>query len=216
MPVHIFDCDGVITDTNSLKTEAFESIANEFLSKEAKELLLNYHNSNGGKSRWEKFNYVKKYFCNEEVDVNFLCQKYSSFVEHNMYNKNLIPGIKSYIKYITKNTTDYCFVASAGEVSQVQRLLNHHDIGIEKSNIYGSPTLKRNIVKRLKKDYPYQEIILYGDSVHDAECAEIIGAKFVFISGYTNVSFQNICTKFKIYLTSNDFESFEYSELNLF
>ena len=57
MLVHIFDCDGVITDTNSLKTDAFESIADEFLSKEAKELLLNYHNSNGGKSRWEKFNY---------------------------------------------------------------------------------------------------------------------------------------------------------------
>ena len=33
MLVHIFDCDGVITDTNSLKTDAFESIADEFLSK---------------------------------------------------------------------------------------------------------------------------------------------------------------------------------------
>ena len=132
-----------------------------------------------------------------------------------MYKKILIPGIKNYIKFIINNTKDNCFVASAGEVSQVQRLLNHHNIGIEKDNIYGSPTPKINIVNELKKDYPHQKIIFYGDSVHDAECAEIIGAKFVFISGYTNVAFQNICNKFNIELSSNDFENFEYSKLNL-
>ena len=59
MKVHIFDCDGVITDTNDIKTDAFKHVAKKYLCKKAITKLLEFHGNNLGKSRWEKFNFIK-------------------------------------------------------------------------------------------------------------------------------------------------------------
>ena len=40
MNVHIFDCDGVITDTNEIKSSAFEFVAKKYLSNKALIKLL--------------------------------------------------------------------------------------------------------------------------------------------------------------------------------
>ena len=43
MNVHIFDCDGVITDTNEIKSSAFEFVAKKYLSNKALIKLLEFH-----------------------------------------------------------------------------------------------------------------------------------------------------------------------------
>ena len=53
---YIFDCDGVILDSNNLKSRAYA----EALTAEPLELVLEfveYHKENGGISRYEKFKY---------------------------------------------------------------------------------------------------------------------------------------------------------------
>ena len=52
--VFIFDCDGVILDSNILKSEAFEH-ALTLEDKSDVERLIQYHKDNGGISRYEKF-----------------------------------------------------------------------------------------------------------------------------------------------------------------
>ena len=50
----IFDCDGVIINSNEIKNEAFR----EVLKDEKGNLVIdfiNYHQQNGGVSRYEKF-----------------------------------------------------------------------------------------------------------------------------------------------------------------
>ena len=51
----IFDCDGVILDSNKIKTEAFFSLALPY-GKGIAKLLVDYHTQNGGISRYLKIN----------------------------------------------------------------------------------------------------------------------------------------------------------------
>ena len=53
---YVFDCDGVVLNSNKLKTECFR----ELLNKEKKEhvdLFIEYHVSNQGINRYEKLRY---------------------------------------------------------------------------------------------------------------------------------------------------------------
>ena len=52
----IFDCDGVILNSNKIKSNAFYEVASKYGKKEAKK-LVNYHINNGGISRYKKFEY---------------------------------------------------------------------------------------------------------------------------------------------------------------
>ena len=50
----VFDCDGVILDSNSMKTQAFAKAINGE-PQEKINLLLLYHKEHGGVSRYHKF-----------------------------------------------------------------------------------------------------------------------------------------------------------------
>ena len=52
----IFDCDGVLLDSNSAKSDAFYKVALPYGDNCARE-LLNFHKKNGGISRNKKFDY---------------------------------------------------------------------------------------------------------------------------------------------------------------
>ena len=51
-----FDCDGVILNSNSLKSDAFLFAVDSYGKNYAKK-LLKYHQENGGISRYEKFKF---------------------------------------------------------------------------------------------------------------------------------------------------------------
>ena len=208
MKVHIFDCDGVITDTNDIKTDAFRHVAEKYLCKKAITKLLEFHSNNLGKSRWEKFNFIKAKGLNLNYETDFLCEKYSFYVESNIFNKGLVPYVKDYINNLYKNKENKLFIASGGESSQVKRLMNYHHISIPEDNIFGSPEDKQNIVKRIKKTFNNSEFIFYGDSIYDAECAALINAKFIFVSGYTTSKVKQIKDNYPIALEIKNFENF--------
>ena len=55
----IFDCDGVILNSNDIKTKSFKNTLGEF-NKFAVEEFISYHKNNGGISRYEKIKYFLK------------------------------------------------------------------------------------------------------------------------------------------------------------
>ena len=50
----VFDCDGVVLDSNRIKTEAFRTAARPY-GKAAADALAAHHVANGGISRYAKF-----------------------------------------------------------------------------------------------------------------------------------------------------------------
>ena len=54
-----FDCDGVILNSNKIKTDAFYKLALNFGELQAQK-LVNHHLENGGISRYEKIKFFQK------------------------------------------------------------------------------------------------------------------------------------------------------------
>ena len=85
----IFDCDGVILNSNKIKTEGFFETVKEFSFDSAQE-LTNYHQTNGGISRYKKFDfYIKniapKYnLINSDISLEKLLEKYKLFIKEKL------------------------------------------------------------------------------------------------------------------------------------
>ena len=57
----VFDCDGVILNSNRIKTEGFEYSVKNFGDEAVKE-IKNYHLKNGGVSRiWAQFDFFRPF-----------------------------------------------------------------------------------------------------------------------------------------------------------
>ena len=83
-----FDCDGVILNSNKVKTNAFYDAALPYGEKNA-EALKNYHTQNGGVSRFKKFqwfvdSFVEQTLRNEAYEQ--LLTRYADIVEKGLLN----------------------------------------------------------------------------------------------------------------------------------
>ena len=79
----IFDCDGVILDSNKVKTDAFYEIGRKYNDDAARE-LVDFHVSNGGISRYVKLKFfikqiLPKYIENHhEIKIKNLLDDYAT------------------------------------------------------------------------------------------------------------------------------------------
>ena len=95
-----FDFDGVLAESVSAKTDAFEEMylkyGNDISSK-----VVEYHKLHGGVSRYEKFKFFHKEFFNEELDnkkVNLLADQFSNKVLNKVINCSEVPGAYYFLK----------------------------------------------------------------------------------------------------------------------
>ncbi len=101
----IFDCDGVVLDSNAVKTRAFYETALEF-GQDAAEQLVAYHKANGGVSRFKKFDY---FLANIVKNVNplpsheELVEKYARKVREGLLESRVEPNL-DVIKRLTPDS----------------------------------------------------------------------------------------------------------------
>ena len=179
-----FDCDGVILDSNKIKTEAFAASLESYPEPLVEE-FLEYHKEHNGVSRYEKF----KYFFtsmnpsdDKERRISSSLEKYSSITRESLLSCNLIPGILDTLKMISE-TSKKVFVITGGDEEEVKfvfkrRLLDNHF-----TDILGSPmTKKQNMEKVLNEHEEIGKSIFFGDSKIDFEVAVSFECDFVFVS----------------------------------
>ena len=100
--IFIFDCDGVILDSNKLKSDAFA----EALPTEPPDLIaefVQYHKQNGGISRYEKFRYYfeeMKKQVEAEAEIDKALNNFAAIVSEGLLKCNYIPGVKEFIEKI--------------------------------------------------------------------------------------------------------------------
>ena len=95
----IFDCDGVILDSNLLKSRAFaEALPDE--PPEFVKLFVDYHKQHGGISRYEKFKYYFRELCQSTIDIT---PHQNDIVK---FKSDRDEGIK--IKYLTIEKYEIC------------------------------------------------------------------------------------------------------------
>lgn len=172
----LFDFDGVIIDSMPIKSEGFRKIFEEHDS-EAVKLLLDFHNLNGGLSRYVKIKYFFEDVLGipiEEKDILRYAEQFSEIVKEELNNPEHL--IAEVVQFIRDNQENFNFhIVSGADEQELKYLCEQLNIAHYFQSIHGSPTHKNDLVKQVMKENGYlkTETILIGDSINDLEAAEI-------------------------------------------
>lgn len=181
----IFDCDGVLLDSNRVKTDAFYQAALPF-GEEAANALVNYHVVNGGVSRYRKFEYFLGEIVKHEnmEPLNELLSRYAERVREGLLTCRVAEGLRELRSALPNSNWMIVSGGDQGELREVfeSRGLSHYFNG----GIFGSPTDKQEILSReIKCSNLVLPAVFLGDSRYDYESAMKSGLDFVFISQWT-------------------------------
>lgn len=185
-----FDCDGVILNSNSLKSDAFLFAVDSYGKNYAKK-LLKYHQENGGISRYEKFKFFLTNIINEDFcqnKNNLLLKKYSEYVKKGLLeceiSHNLVENRARF-----KNTNWY--IISGGDQAELRNIFEIRKLGILfNGGIYGSPRNKYKIFQEiLSKINPNDKNIFLGDSLYDYQVASFFKIDFRYISKWSEFKY---------------------------
>ena len=100
----IFDCDGVILNSNKIKTNAFKKLFHNN-PKYLVNKIVTYHKNNGGKSRYMKIKYFYKNLLKKELsekDLKDQAELYSKITLNDLKESNFIPGLLKLLKIFKK------------------------------------------------------------------------------------------------------------------
>ncbi len=204
----IFDCDGVVLDSNKLKSNAFYDVGKIYSEKAALE-LVDYHKANGGKSRYLKFNlflkeilpkYINYY---KKIKIEELLNLYTISVEDGLLNCNFSQDLIYLNKHREK--TKWAIV-SGGDQKELNNIFKKR--GLEfffDAGIFGSPDNKEVIIKREFKLKNFISPALFiGDSKYDYEAARSCDLDFVFLNKWTEFKdWENFTSEKNILVINN-------------
>ena len=187
----IFDCDGVILNSNKLKIEAFRKILQKF-NPIAVEELINYLKNNFGTSRYvllDMFlkNIVLKYEKNhlkEDEDIKKLIQDYSNESKILLFNSEVAKDLKK-LREVTSNIP--WFIVSGGDQEELREVFKYKKLyHYFNGGIYGSPKKKIDIIKHhIQKGIIKHPALMIGDSKLDHLAAKHNQIDFIFASEWS-------------------------------
>ena len=192
----IFDCDGVILNSNKIKSTSFRDITKKFGIKKS-DKFYKYHIENGGVSRNEKF----KYFVNNILKINDekLIKSLISEYSNKIYGSLLKCEVSNCLDQLKKkfNLNEW-IVLTGGNENEVKKIFRKKQIfHFKRKNIYGSPKSKYENYKQLKKNKLIKfPIIFFGDSRYDYEFSRDNNIDFIFVNGWTEFKdWEEFCKK---------------------
>ena len=187
----VFDCDGVLMNSNGVKRDAMFRSALGYGSENAKR-LVEYHLSNGGIGREIKF----RWFLREIMGISEGLEDAVSDLKRE-YSKNLLgalltcevaPGIREILAGLRKEGVSL-FVVSGADQDELREILRERQLASLFDGIYGAPDTKDEILTReFDAGGMNQPSIFLGDSRYDYEASQRVGLDFVFVYGWTEVA----------------------------
>ena len=195
-PTIFWDCDGVILNSNNIKTDAFRSVSLPFGAKASSE-LVDFHTKNGGISRYAKFDYFVEVLIPTyapeifvEDKSEFICDllaAYASEVKAGLLECEIADGLRE-LRYSTLDTT--WFIVSGGDQAELREVFDSRGISdYFDGGVYGSPKDKFTIVADLlKADRAQRPCLLVGDSRLDHQVAKAFEIDFIFLHQWTEYS----------------------------
>jgi phosphoglycolate phosphatase-like HAD superfamily hydrolase len=185
----VFDCDGVVLDSNRVKTEAFRSAAMAY-GPEAAEALVAHHVAHGGVSRYQKFEHFLDRIVPEGArgpGLSALLDSYAGAVREGLARCAVAPGLE---RLRASTSSARWFIVSGGDQAELREVFAARGLDhLFDGGIFGSPDTKDAILKReIGAGTMARPGLFLGDSRYDHEAASRAGLDFVFVSGWTEVA----------------------------
>ena len=185
----IFDFDGVILDSVSIKTEAFAELYAPY-GDDIRHRVVTYHHAHGGISRYEKFTHWERELLNRnptDADIEQLAQRFSDLVYQKVLAATYVPGALQFLK--THAGQLPLFVCTGTPDPEIQRIVDERSLRPYFREVCGSPTPKADIIRYLlhKYDLNPDRTLFVGDAMTDYEAARSTGLPFVGVrSSFTD------------------------------
>ena len=185
----VFDCDGVVLDSNRVKTEAFRQAALPY-GEALAEALVQHHVANGGVSRYLKFAHFIDHIVPEGCsgpDKDALLARYAHFVQEGLRACAVTPGLDE-LRRATSGSR--WFIVSGGDQAELRELFAERGLAeLFDGGIFGSPDPKGVILSReISSGRMPGPGLFLGDSTYDHSASTGAGLDFIFVTDWTEVA----------------------------
>lgn len=177
----IFDFDGVIAETNSIRFEGFRLLFKNYPEKMV-DRVVRYAKLNGGKSRYDKIKYFFETALNKSITddkVRGLALQYSGLVKQKVIEA---PYVKGSIEFLCQHEKKYDFaIASGSDQQELREVCRVREIDHYFVEILGSPVTKEEIISQLllKMEWKNDSCLYIGDTQNDWEASKANGIDFI-------------------------------------
>lgn len=203
----VFDCDGVVLDSNVVKTEAYFRTAKNLGATDVQaQALVDYHVRLGGISRYHKFDWYLREVVRQPATaeaIQVLLDAFSRELEHGLMHCPVAEGLDE-LRAATPNAI--WMILSGGDQQEIRDLFAKRDLAkYFDGGLFGSPDNKDTVLAREQASGHLQMPALFiGDSKYDFEAATRAGLDFVFLSDWTEVAdWQAYCSQANIQIAPN-------------
>lgn len=182
----VLDCDGVILDSNALKSEAMGR-ALDGEPRERIDAFLAYHHEEGGVSRYVKFaHYFETMYPapDAEARAGAAVARYAALVQAGMRACAEIPGARALLERLHAANV-LCFVNSGGDQDELAAALAERGLARYFAGIFGSPATKTDNLARIEASAAGGPGVYLGDARSDLSAAEAFGLDFVFVAQFS-------------------------------
>jgi phosphoglycolate phosphatase-like HAD superfamily hydrolase len=190
--IYIFDCDGVILDSNQLKIDSMESaLCSLFNQKTEVANCVDYFKHNFGKSRFHHIDvFLDDYLSIDEKEKGQYRQKiltsYSSMCKTLYLEAVITPDFLTFIRSLDGKK----FIASGSEQEELRYVFKKRGLDALFDGIYGSPIAKSENIKTILKNENNTNAIMFGDAISDLNAAVDNKIDFVAYTPFSNVAVQ--------------------------
>jgi phosphoglycolate phosphatase-like HAD superfamily hydrolase len=175
-----WDFDGVIKDSVTVKSVAFEQLFVPY-GLEVAVRVRRHHEAHGGVSRYEKMPIYLRW-AGEQASadqVQEFCNRFSELVQQAVIDSPWVPGVLEYLQ--AHHARQRFVLLTATPQEEIQQLLRALDIAHCFHEVYGAPTAKAqaigNVLRRLQ--CPPEQALVVGDSETDFDAAKANSVPFL-------------------------------------
>lgn len=168
----LFDFDGVLAESVDIKTEAFRkmylSYGDDFAQR-----VVDFHEANGGVSRYEKFKIINGDWLDEEITpkkIEELANIFSGLVVEGVVNAPEVPGAKEFLD----SSSQYIkFIITGTPTIEIKPILKKRGMVQYFKEAFGSPEKKGFWVQHILKteNISAEECVFIGDALADYNAA---------------------------------------------
>jgi len=176
----IFDFDGVILESVSVKTEAFKKLFS--FAPEHVDEIIQYHKENGGMSRYDKFRHIYKSILQQDLTqkkFEELSEKFADLVFKEVIKAQFVPGAYDFLE--TYHTKIPLYVVSATPEKELIQIIREREMYQYFKKVFGAPRKKTDCINEIVKltGSPPESVIFVGDAKNDFEAAQKANVRFI-------------------------------------